>query len=316
LRAGVDFIHFFFVFFTIFLSYVVSGMLLFGRRLWNWSNINLAFNEAFLLAMGDGDYDEMTAEYPVTAGLWYWTFIWLVMVLMLNMLMAIVFDVFSEVKADASGTDPIWTQLINIAYEYYMIMMGQTVPVGEILASLAEAPETDFVVKTLMQRVGPGLGEEQATALISDARDLGEERAQAAVRMSDALRILGTLKLKVQGIESNLEKVAMAEEKEKAQMERKISENEPGTSKPEPPPEARLEDTAQKIDVVEIRMDRIECFLQESSNFGSSRQKDLKNRLQTIEDILRTQRNAVTRSTADIWSQPPPKMHEPEFHMI
>jgi hypothetical protein len=316
LRAGVDLIHFFIVTITIFLSYVVSGMLIFGRRLWNWSNMSLAFNEAFLLAMGDADYDELTLEYPLTAGIWYWTFVWLVVILMLNMLMAIIMDVYTEVKGNASGTAPVWLQLKQIAFEYYSVIMGQTVSTKELLKSLEEAPEGEFVVETLMQRVGPGLSEEQASEIIRDAKDALEERTQGAIAMNDALRILGTLKLKVQHIDHKLEQVLQQEEKEKRELQTSADGTEDASTKPEPNPSARLADAAQKVDLVEVRMDRIECFLQESTSFGSSRQKDLGNRMQTIEDILRTQRNAVSRSMADIWTLPPPKMHEPEFNMI
>lgn len=319
LRAGVDFIHFFIVITTVFFGYVFAGMLIFGRRLWNWSNMTLAFNEAFLFAMGDADYDELTEEYPMTAGLWYWTFVWLVVILMLNMLMAIVMDVYTEVKGDAASTAPVWIQLQDIAYEYYSIVMGLTVSTPELLKNLEQAPESEFDVPTLMQRIGPGLSEEQALQLIEDARTRLQERTQASITMSDALRILGTLKLKVQGIEGRLAKVLIKEKEEKNHM---LSRAEDGKNddasgaEMEQPPEYYLAETQQKIDLVEVRMDRIESFMQESSNFGSSRQKDLKNRMQTVEDIIRTQRNAVARSTADIWSRPPPKLHDPEFHMI
>merc|ERR1719498_646362 len=94
LRAGPDFFHFFIVFALVFFAFTVSGMLLFGNRLWNFSDFRLACNECFLLVWGDFDYDELTATDPLTAGVWFSLFIVLGVMLLVNMLMAIVMDVY------------------------------------------------------------------------------------------------------------------------------------------------------------------------------------------------------------------------------
>merc|ERR1719321_682862 len=64
---------------------------------------------------------------------------------------------------------------------------------------------------------------------------------------------------------------------------------------------APLEKTQGKIDSVTKRLDVIERFLQEATDYNASRGKDLKNRLQLIEELLRGQRDVMVRAGQDTW---------------
>merc|ERR1719359_1977905 len=97
------------------MAYAVAGMFIFGHRMLEFSELKLAVNTCFLIMLGSFDFAELGAEHPVTAGIWFWTYMLLIM---LNMLLAIIMDVYTEVKADAAITDPLWTQLRKVISEF------------------------------------------------------------------------------------------------------------------------------------------------------------------------------------------------------
>lgn len=311
LRAGPDFFHFFIVCMLVFFAFVVSGMFLFGRRLWNWSNYSLAANEAFLLMMGDFDYDELTADDPLTAGIWFALFICLGMLLLLNMLMAIIMDVYTEIKGEVASTATLWGQLANIGQDYVDIIMGKRVSDSELLKVLRDAPEDDLDVDLLMNRVGPGLAREQADAMIAEVVAGVDERLHGSVNMVEAIRMIAWVKIAVQRIHTKLEDLMVAERAEKASMlAASKGEAVNGTTNGhdgapiglEDDPSAYLAQTTSKINSVEQRLRGLEVGLQESIGFTSARGKDLRDRLQIIEDLIRGQRDAMVRRDQDIWN--------------
>merc|ERR1719399_2820725 len=109
-RASNDLIHFMITVFTIFLCYAISGMFLFGRRLFEFSTLGRAVQTCFLIVMGDFDWNSLRLEHEITAGIWFWTFMILVFLIMLNMLLAIVMDIYTEVKTSSGSSEPVWEQ--------------------------------------------------------------------------------------------------------------------------------------------------------------------------------------------------------------
>merc|ERR1719454_1240243 len=122
------------------------------------------------MLLGDFDYDELTSENTLTAGLWFWLFILLINNIMLNMVMAIIMDVYTEVKGESSNFAPIWTQFWEVLLVYYNVMVGKTVPDSELLRMLRDADEDEFDEDSLMNRIGPGLSREAARGLIAETR--------------------------------------------------------------------------------------------------------------------------------------------------
>ena len=53
------------------MAYTVSGMFLFGRRVWEYSTFTNAIPFTFLMLFGDFDWDQLKAEHPMVAGLWF-----------------------------------------------------------------------------------------------------------------------------------------------------------------------------------------------------------------------------------------------------
>jgi len=114
-KASVDIFHFAVVFFTVFLIYTISGMLLFGQELLMFSTTERALDATFKIVMGDFDWEEMRRIGRLEAWIWFVTFMLLVNLIMLNMLIAIIMDVYAEVKSSLpADADTLWSQLYEV----------------------------------------------------------------------------------------------------------------------------------------------------------------------------------------------------------
>jgi hypothetical protein len=109
-RAGVDGIHFFLVFIIIFLCFVLTAHILFGHSHEAFDSLWDAMHTCFLVLMGDFDLWRMMEINYVFAMLWFWLFEILVFLILFNMLLAVVMDVYFQVKSGQQDAQPIWEQ--------------------------------------------------------------------------------------------------------------------------------------------------------------------------------------------------------------
>merc|ERR1719456_406518 len=80
-----DLLHFLIVFFPTFLAYVISGNLIFGRRMENFATIQASFATSFRIIMEcEYDWETLAAEYYWTTAMWIWSFIVLIVLILLN----------------------------------------------------------------------------------------------------------------------------------------------------------------------------------------------------------------------------------------
>jgi hypothetical protein len=137
-QASVDIFHFGVVFFTVFVIYTISGMLLFGQELLMFSTTERALDATFKIVMGDFDWDEMRRIGRLEAWIWFLTFMLLVNLIMLNMLVAIIMDVYAEVKsALPEDADTLWSQLYEVLDRKWAVYYhGTRVSLRKILSHL------------------------------------------------------------------------------------------------------------------------------------------------------------------------------------
>merc|ERR1740130_2141465 len=137
----------------------LSGFLMMSRLVICWYTI--------IIMIGDFDFAELGAEHPLTAVLWFWTYMILVALIMLNMLLAIIMDVYTEVKTDASEQDPIWTQFSKVlsdAWNHRDWIKLKTI-VDQVHNLPVKVTQLD---KDLLLEMLPDMIEGQALALIEE----------------------------------------------------------------------------------------------------------------------------------------------------
>mmetsp|Transcript_117355 Transcript_117355/g.203933 ORF Transcript_117355/g.203933 Transcript_117355/m.203933 type:complete len:794 (-) Transcript_117355:195-2576(-) len=116
LKAVVpDLIHFAIVFLPTFMAYVISGNLIFGRRMANFSTVQESFSTCFRIIMEcEYDWDTLASEFYWTTGIWIWSFIVFIVLLMLNMVLAIVLDTYNDVRTASQSSEMVWTTVYHL----------------------------------------------------------------------------------------------------------------------------------------------------------------------------------------------------------
>jgi hypothetical protein len=191
--ATLDIAHFFVVFASIFMVFVTSGMLLFGQEMADFANFGRSLNTVFRIMMGDFDWAAMSVVGRQQAGFWFWGFTWLVNLIMLNMLLAIVMDVYTQVKGRIPGdAETMWSQVAEIVHRWGEIRSGRQIRLESILDALerhhpeGDDLEEERITTERFMTIVPGIPEHQAVRLlISTYANDEEESAGRGGSMSE-----------------------------------------------------------------------------------------------------------------------------------
>jgi len=122
----VDLVHFLFVFAVVFANFALGAYLLFGHQLEEWSKVDLSLNTAFRALMGDFDFQRMWLIAPVSSITWFWLFMVLIVLVMLNMFLAIVLDAHAEVKERVRDRSTLWEEAASLSTEVAVLWRKPT----------------------------------------------------------------------------------------------------------------------------------------------------------------------------------------------
>ncbi|RLN73634.1 hypothetical protein BBJ28_00004927 [Nothophytophthora sp. Chile5] len=92
---------FFVVFVVIFVTFAVSGTVLFGDRVAEFSALSTAMETCINMLFGNFDYDSIQGLYAPVSMLYYWGYMIVVSLVLLNMMLAIVLDAYAEVSSES-----------------------------------------------------------------------------------------------------------------------------------------------------------------------------------------------------------------------
>lgn len=109
-RASVDLLHFLIVFVAVFVCMMVNSVLFFGQDLENFSTIPRAFHYCFLAMFGDWDWDALKGVGYFKAQIWFWLFLVINILILMNMLLAIIMDAYTAEKNKAGSAETLWEQ--------------------------------------------------------------------------------------------------------------------------------------------------------------------------------------------------------------
>lgn len=196
-QASTDIVHFAVIFGSIFIIYATSAMILFGQEIIAFANFGRSLSTIFRILLGDFEWEELTRIGRTRANLWFGTFIWLVQLTMLNMLLAIVMDVYTEVKGSMGNrAETLWSQAVEIYQRGRAVYSGRELHLMYILKCLdpheldadddfgAEIAFEFYTVSRLCQVV-PGLPEEQARSILIASQEMLEDNSRASTSLTD-----------------------------------------------------------------------------------------------------------------------------------
>jgi len=112
---------------------------LFGREMAEFANFTRAIMSLFRALVGDFDYAEMASNNRAIAFTFMALFMVTMFLIMLNMLVAIVMDVYADTKAQLDNSESVWEECWEISYRSWQNLRGQRMPFNKILDKYAES---------------------------------------------------------------------------------------------------------------------------------------------------------------------------------
>eukprot|EP00930_Biecheleria_cincta_P027134 TRINITY_DN1905_c0_g1_i8.p1 TRINITY_DN1905_c0_g1~~TRINITY_DN1905_c0_g1_i8.p1 ORF type:complete len:933 (-),score=157.50 TRINITY_DN1905_c0_g1_i8:72-2870(-) len=202
-RAAVDIIHFGVVIGCMLLTYTVSAQLLFGREVHGFEDFGRTLFTVFRGLLGDIDYEAMSRAGRPAAGVWFVTFMVLLNLLMLNMLLAIVLDVYSSVKGALSDdAETFWSQANEVFRRWRGLRMRTRISLEEVLIPL-EKSCAEYVTASSLMRLVPNLKGPQAVRILKASDEIVADDEVVQEDLSEQIRVMS---LRVQHIQMCLKK--------------------------------------------------------------------------------------------------------------
>lgn len=119
-KSFQDIVHFLVVFLTVFLSFAVIGHVLFGSDIVEFYTTSSAINTGFVILMGEFSWyvdiqsatsDILPSGMPhLLVNIWFFAYMFFVLLVLLNMLLAIILGRYADVTMANSGSQTIWQQ--------------------------------------------------------------------------------------------------------------------------------------------------------------------------------------------------------------
>merc|ERR1712226_1173500 len=114
-KASTDIFHYMVVFGSVFLVYTESAIVLFGQELEEFSSFGRSLNSVWRIGLGDFDWEPLRGMDRPTVAIWFWSFSWIINLMLLNMLLAIIIDHYTEVRGEIGpDTETVFSQAVEI----------------------------------------------------------------------------------------------------------------------------------------------------------------------------------------------------------
>lgn len=184
--------HFLIVFLPTAFAYVISGSLIFGRRIESFTTLNGSFGACFRIAMeSEYDWADMSAEFFGAAALWAWSFLLLVVLLFLNMVLAIILDIYNETRESSFPGEAIWETVAHFGLKGYRFR--QWVPDRTIEAKLGEASDEGMVTAKTLDGDFPRMPESQKQLLFKACKNEMKWESSKDLSKRNLLKLTGSV---------------------------------------------------------------------------------------------------------------------------
>lgn len=132
-KAWVDLVHFGIIFCSVFFTYTVAAVVLFGREVHSFTTLFRAMITCFRAMFGDFDWDELRLVGRSDAFLWFLPFMVIIVLVLLNMLIAIVMDAYDEVIAGLDHEDGMLVMMKKAYRQKLSAWRKEDVPMFDVL---------------------------------------------------------------------------------------------------------------------------------------------------------------------------------------
>ncbi|OLP88890.1 Polycystin-2 [Symbiodinium microadriaticum] len=169
--AFQDILHLFVVFLFIFSAFVIAGHILFGSKLRDFSTVKGAFAKSLEQVVSfKTDWDVITEQDWWTAAIWIWCMIIVVSLVVINIVLAVIFDCYGKIRAGITDQDTLWTTIRR--HFTALRNMSKWYSSFDLLTGINNS-KMDVITKQGFREVFRGITDEQVEQIF----DLAELRA-------------------------------------------------------------------------------------------------------------------------------------------
>lgn len=173
--AKNDMVHFFIVFFSVYLCMTINAVLFFGQDSVDFSTLGRALHACFRALLGDWDWDEIESIGLGKTFVWFFLFMIIVVLILYNMLIAIILESYGEVKQQAKGATSLTRQVKDLIRRWQMNRRGERVRLKDIhhaFLNEEHAKQDDRkIVPPMLQDIVPGIPKDQALRTLINAQE-------------------------------------------------------------------------------------------------------------------------------------------------
>lgn len=170
MAVGVDFLHFLFVFTPSFFAYAISGNVLFGRRMQEFSTIKASTGIMFrILYENEYPWAELSKEYYYSTAIWVWSYLVFVVLVMLNLVLAIILDTYNEVRANTNAAETLLLFLEQVKNR--LVYYRQWVANDDLEGLISEMDTLSTIEKNDLQKVVPKMTQLQRDMIFQSCRN-------------------------------------------------------------------------------------------------------------------------------------------------
>ncbi|CAK9044447.1 Polycystin-2 (Curly up) (Cup) (Polycystic kidney disease 2 protein homolog) (Transient receptor potential cation channel subfamily P member 2) [Durusdinium trenchii] len=195
--AANDLTHFGIVFLSIFFTYVAMGMAFFGREVESFASFDRACLALLEALMGEFSVEEMELSGRPVAFFFFGTYMMAAVLLLLNMLIAILMDVYGQVAAGSRTSESLWHECWDIMRRGARKWTGEHTPLSQVVKKYMEIHgkeclESDKViyVDDVMAAV-PGLNRKQAEEEMTSALEEYALENSPDIQISEVISTMG-----------------------------------------------------------------------------------------------------------------------------
>eukprot|EP00746_Dinoflagellata_sp_MGD_P152328 gnl/MRDRNA2_/MRDRNA2_83580_c0_seq3.p1 gnl/MRDRNA2_/MRDRNA2_83580_c0~~gnl/MRDRNA2_/MRDRNA2_83580_c0_seq3.p1 ORF type:complete len:863 (+),score=149.05 gnl/MRDRNA2_/MRDRNA2_83580_c0_seq3:151-2739(+) len=207
-EAAQDMLHFFIVFTSVYVCMVVNGVLLFGQDVEDFATFDRAFHTCFRAMFGDWDWDALSDVGRFYAGLWFWLFLLIMVIILLNILLAVLMDAYACVKQNAGNAQTLPKQISEMIRRRRQFKQKQRVRLNDIWdAFFAECGDEKELLASEniirpddLKRKVKDIPASQAKRTMKNALDAFEKEQQQPYSLEEALNHIKQIEKRTQTI--------------------------------------------------------------------------------------------------------------------
>jgi hypothetical protein len=174
------------------MAYVISASLIFGRRIETFATIQGSVGACFRIAMeSEYDWTDMSAEFFWAAAIWAWSFLMLIVLLFLNMVLAIILDIYNETREGSFPGEAIWETMSHFLYRFRNYRSW--IPDKKLEASFAEESDKGMVTRQDLDAAFPKMPQSQINLFYNACRMEMKWDSAKDLTKTNLLKLIGSV---------------------------------------------------------------------------------------------------------------------------